>query len=404
MHWLGLYIFANIFCACVMSATGELVGDAQGSPLYSQAALLWATLLVVGSYVIILGPVFNFCFRLRIRPLTSGLNDHRVPEVIGAVLIALQVAFMAFNIIEGVNVAGANTVRSESPLAMIWVFIPVDAIFFVYYGLYRESKYFYLNLAIWLASNVMRGWSGIFMFVLFFEWCRAVRNNKVSVTKAIILGVAVVVFLPVLTALKWVFRSQVAEAISIDTVISGLLENLQVSDYFTILYQGLAQVLGRLQVTSVMVEVIRLSDLLQSEFAKGAFTPFWLEGLHGILYERLFVGDKSIPISVTFTQYADFGFQSAALGDWNVNTGILSWFFIAPALAPLYLIYIFCLGMLSVYLVRKIGANPSAKDMVWLAWLVYLMPPWFPAFITFIQALVIMLAMRVILPKLMRRS
>ena len=157
--------------------------------------------------------------------------------------------------------------------------------------------------------------------------------------------------------------------------------------------------IGRFQVTSMVVEVIRMSDLIQVEFTNGKFTPFWLEGLHGIIFNRLFTAEKYIPIGVAFTQYGDFGAQFD-VGDWNTNIGYVGWFFIAPYLIPLYIFYTFLLGFFSFYLVKKIGISESSKDMLWLAWLVYLMPPWFAAFTGFIYTLFLFLVIKLILSRL----
>jgi hypothetical protein len=382
-----------------MFGTGELVGDVQGNPVYSNSALLLATTLVVVSYVVMLGPVFNFACKLKVRPINFGAGDEKVPNRLGLIILALQLGFMTFNLVTGVNVAGANTVRSESSFALFWVFIPVDALFFVFYGFYRDSKYFYINLAVWLISNVLRGWSGIFMFVLFFEWCRGIRSNRISLKKAIAIGAGAIVLFPVLTALKWALRAQATNVVSLGDIVEGLSANLGADDFLIIVWQGIIQVFARLQVTSLVVEVIRLAHLLQNEFSNNSFTPFWLEGLHGIIYEKLFVGHKSLPLSVAFSLYGSVGWQSAVVGDWNINTGLVSWFFVAPILAPFFVLYVVSLGLSSVFLAKKMGNFESSKDMVWFAWLVYLMPPWFPAFITVLQALLIMLFLRFLLSR-----
>lgn len=397
--WLALYVGANIIATLIMWNTGELIGDTSGIRLYSKSSLFWAALLVVSSYLIILWPVFNFISKIKIKKWSFGANDIHVGERIGKLLVLLQIAFMIFNISNGVNIAGSSNTRTTASFSMFWVLMPVDALFLVYYGVYRSNKYFYPNVIIWLVSNLLRGWSGILMFGIFFEWCRAFRNKKITVFRIVLLGMLVIFLYPVLASLKWFLRASAGTDLSVASIGTGLGDAFKGVDYFSLIGDGVSHLIGRFQVTSIVVEVMRLSDLLQVEFANQKFTPFWLEGLHGIVFSNLFSGEKYLSVGVAFTKYGNFG-SGFDIGDWNTNIGYVGWFFVAPYLTPIYIFYTLVLGLISFYLVKKIGISESSKDMLWLVWLVYLMPPWLAAFVGFIYALFLFLIMKIVFTRL----
>lgn len=398
LAWLAVYVAVNIIGAVIMHSSGMLIGDTLGNPLYSVGALWVAAIAVVCSYILILGPLFSFFSNIQVAPLRVAVPDAEMGARIGRVLLVLQIIFACFNLATGVNIAGSNTVKTDSVFAMFWVLVPVDILFFIYYGKYRDNKYFWVNALVWVVSNMLRGWAGMYLFILFFEWCRAVKRGRVRVKHVVITAILVVVLYPVFTNLKWLFRLS-ATGVPLGDLATTLFDNASQLDFFALLGEGVGHIVGRLQVTSLVVEVIHLRDFLQAKFAAGEFMGFWSEGLHGIIYDRLFSAQKSVSIGVAFTQYGPFDASSGAAGDWNTNIGYVGWFFIAPFLAPLYLAYTFFLAWLSFYLLKKLGDSDSARDMLWLAWLVYLLPPWFAVFTTFIYALFVFLLLKIALSR-----
>lgn len=401
--WLLLYVLANIVATWIMLDTGLLLGDVAGNPVHSKTALLWAAILVVSSYLILLGPVFSLVSRIHVAPIRFQASEQDLAGKIGKLLLVLQAVFMGFNLVTGVNVAGSGTTVSDSPLAMVWVLLPVDMLFVIYYGMYRESKYFYVNAAVWALSNTLRGWSGIYFFILFFEWCRAVRAGKATIGRVLLTVVGVILAYPVIVNIKWLFRASSSADFDLAATFLALVDAMAVEDYMTLIGDGIQHMVGRLQVTSIVSEVMRLSELLQSEYAKGMFAPFWLDGVHGIAWDRATGSPKTPSVGVAFTQYETFSWE-AAVGDWNTNIGYVGWFFISPMLAPVYVLYTLALCFLSFYLVRKIGISDAARDMLWLFWLVYILPPWFAAMVTVLQALLIFLLVKLLFARTSRRA
>lgn len=397
--WLWLFVAINLIAGFMMLSSGELIGDVAGTRVYSDSALLTATVLTVTSYLIILGPVYNFVSRIKVQPIKFGINEESIGQRLGLFVFFLQMFFLIFNFSTGVNIAGSSNPATDSPFAIVFVLLPADAMFLIYYGTCRESKYFYANLVIAVVSNLMRGWAGIFMIIIFMEWCRGIHLRKLKLSRVMLFGALIILTYPLLSGFKVYVRATAGADISVESLNENITTLLGSFNYIELIAGGLEHIIGRLQSISLLVEVMRLSELLQEKFVLGEFAPFWKEGLHGIFYDRLFEGIKQMYIGVAFTKYTDFNFLFE-VGDWNVSLGYPSWFFIAPLLTPLYICYTLTMCFISFYLIKKIGVSMLAKDMIWFSWMVFLLAPWFHAFNVFIYSLCVFLAIKILFSKL----
>lgn len=395
-QWLVLYIFVNISAGILMYFKGELIGDLSGNSLFDNGVLLTSTLAVAASYFIVMGLLFVFCTRCFVKVDQFKCDEGKVSTTIGLILIFSQLAFFIFNQIEGVNVAGTRNTTSGGWVSYIWIFFPVDMLFFIYYGIYRDNKLFYANFLIWIFSNLSRGWFGIFIFIAFFEVARAIRAKTINYLKVGAVAIIVVIAYPFISAIKWFLRGSFKDdGFSGDLTLAFEILNISsLSDYFDVLLLSLTQLIGRLQTVSSLVEIRHHIDFIRSEFENGRFLPFWMEGLHGIIIERLLYDSKTMLAGVALTKYFDYQWIYD-VGDWITNISFPAWLFIAPVLIPIFILYVVFLALLSYYLKQRISVNPAASDMLWLAWLMYLMPPWFNVFTTFIYSLFLFLLMKI---------
>lgn len=393
MPWLLMYVFSNIVGTSIMLVTGELIGDSTGGLVYNDVILLWATVLLVFSYIFMLVPAFNFLWRMKVKATQFRMSDDILGKRIGVFLFIIQIGYILFNYLNGVNVAGSIE-KTDSSLSVFFVLIPTDALFLIYYGVFRENRCFYPNLLVWIASNLMRGWSGIFLFILFFEWCRVIRNKKIKLFPAVFVLLLLFLIYPVLLNIKMAIRATGVGGLSFNEILSIGTATFSTGDFLSVAADGIFSLVGRIQIASILVEVIRLKDILQSEFMNGGFSPFWLEGLHGVVLDRI-TGGNSISIAAKFPEYANFP-GDYELGQWNTNIGYIGWLFIAPILIPQYIIYTFFLAFLSAFLAKKISNKNSAEDMVWIAWAVYLLAPWLNVFVTFIYALMLFYILKIV--------
>ena len=176
--WLLFYIVVNVTAGIIIFNTSMLIGDLSEVQLHSTNILLLSVFIVIFSYFIFLVPIFGFFSRIKVRALKFRIDENLIGQRIGLTILFLQILYLIFNLASGVNIAGSNNARSDSVISLIWILIPVDLLFVIYYGLYREDRYFYSNLSLWLLSNFLRGWSGVFLVVVFMEWCRRFRRNQ----------------------------------------------------------------------------------------------------------------------------------------------------------------------------------------------------------------------------------
>jgi hypothetical protein len=391
--WQWSYILINVIAFLWMLSTKELMGDAQGLTLQRPEWLIMACVAVVAGYWFLLGPVFRLIGSLPVSKIRFGPQLGFVDDRLGIFLAVAQLAFMAFNIVFGVNVAGSGDARVDSSFSLLWVALPVDSLFLIYYAVARDSRFFRFNLVIYIVSNVMRGWLGIFLFVIFLEMCNAARSKKIRWRSLGLVAIVVLVCYPVMLNLKWLLRAATAPNFSLWDGLGNIVETLSTEDYLDIIGAGVMQIIGRLQITSSVEEVIRYSSQLQHAFSLGTFKPFWLEGIHGIVYDRLMYGENRPAIGVAFTAIGEFG-GDFDVGSWNTNTGWVGWFFVAPLLVPFLIAYTLALCYLGFYFAKKLDMSAMLQDLVWFAWLVYILPGWLAAFVGFVYSLFVFLALK----------
>jgi hypothetical protein len=397
--WLLGYILANVIGYIIMANTGRLIGDVEGVPVYSQTVLFFSALITILFYYLLLGPCFGFITKIKTRKNSHKIVDGDLALRIGLLLIVLQLSFFYFNVTQGVNIAGSGDLKAQGLMSLFWIFLPVDAFFIIFYSIYRDSRLFAPNLMIWFASNLYRGWAGVFLFILFFEFCRLYRGRKIGYKKSLLIFFIVLCIYPFINIIKWAARGFAGADFDFLLLLDAVTNSIGLDDYLSFVFDGLSHLVGRLQTTSMLVEVVRLQPILSDAFEKSQFIPFWKDGIVGIAYDTLVHGSKGTPLSVIFPLYADLG-SIDALGKWNTNTGFASWFLIAPILSPVYLMYVLGLCLLSSFLMKKLSSSQSSMDGLWLAWLIYLLPPWFGAFVGYIQALFIFYVVTLILRKI----
>jgi hypothetical protein len=153
-----------------------------------------------------------------------------------------------------------------------------------------------------------------------------------------------------------------------------------------LLWSSFLQIFERLQLISSQLVVYQFSTELADGLDSRSIAPFWMEGIHGLAYERI-LGLTSAP---------NLGVGLANLIDpvqvdvsWNTNPGYASWFFLMPLYFPLYIVYTLGQIYFAVFLVRRMSPAVSALDMLWFACLLYMIPGWLASFVLFVHSLVL---------------
>ena len=380
--WVSMYCAINLICGIVIYFTRNLLGEASSLTLEHRGVVPWITLLIILSYILPLLIVFPLFSKIKIRPVQYSRHD--LGNAVGVLCLILQLAYIAFFIKTGTGVAGSMN-RTDSPFSIFWVLLNQDSLFYIYYGFYRSKRMFWPILLVSIISNILRGWNGIFVVIVFMESCRLMRAGKLR-AKHILLGASfVTVCSPVIWVFKWQVRAVLSQGVKLTdlgALLTGVIGSLGTTGVLQIAGIALLGMLARLQLVSDVVVVFQNSHVLAEKIANGIINPFWREGLLGLTLDRLF-GIRTPDLGVAVANCID----PFHLNNWNVNPGYVGWFFLQPWTIPLLLFYTAVLCWISMYFVKKLAPGETSLDILWLAWLSFLVPAWLASMVLFIFVL-----------------
>ena len=392
--WLGLYVGANSFAAFVFWMTGNLDGDLIDYKVPSDDVLFVATASVILSYVLWMGPLFRFCSRIDVKSLVfdrfkvARPRDWRLMSVL---VFVTQLGYLVYSISYGLNFAGSKAV-ADSPFRHLFYFLVPDWLFIVYYGIYRKSPGFIPNLTIYLLSNVIRGWFGMWLTVLFLEGAYRVLERKFSVRKLVPILALGVLAVPFFYQLKLAIRSVEDSSYGLLDYAAKAINDVLEVGWFQAFGDAIWPIIMRFQ---HLANVVGIADK-SSELARDAgreFVSFFWEGTPQIVIRKMAGGIEVSDIHIQLLYYL-IPEQLPVDAITNTHVGLVGWFWIAPLLAGLYLIYILILSWSSIWLAKKAGGPPLLMNAVWFVWLLLLMNGWFAAYIDFLQAMVVVILAR----------
>jgi len=401
--FLCVYIGFNILAAVFIYNNSSLIGDVASVHFHSWDILLPVFCFLILAYVIWLVFIYKLSFLMRVRQVISVTMVHVLDKPVGILILILQVTFIAYFFSTGTFSAN-STAREGNVLSAFWVLISVDNLFLIYYACYRHSKLFKYNLIIAIISNLMRGWSSIFLVILFMEFCRLYRAKRLKMRSLIISGVIVVTLYPVLYVFKLMIRANVGgevDAFNLVMMGLGLEGGFTLSNYYSLMLIASEQIVVRFQLLSNALAIYEIKDYLGSSLYSGQIIPFWFEGIYGIIIHKLLSIDYPYDLGQMLAQYVTPLNIDAS---WNANPTFLAWFFISPYTSIFYMLYLFALTCISVFLCKSIQVNGLYKDLVWFSWFSYIIPGWMASFILFIHSQIIFLVIILLFNVLYRRN
>jgi hypothetical protein len=385
--WLAFYLLLNLVYAVLIATQKTLFGETQLVPINDATPVVGIFLLLAGFYVFAQTFWFNLVDKIRVYKIEIS-DPISVDKRISWTLFFLQAMFLLYVLATGSFVAGAAS-HDQSLLSQFWVLVPVDVLFFIYYGFYRRSRYFKLNCAIWLVSSLIRGWSGVLLTMIFFESGRLIRARAIKAKHVFWGGLMFIIGYPLIYFSKVFVRYY---AYKQNAGFSEFLAVYDSIDMFQAVGIALQQVFDRLQLISSSIGVYQLASALGENYSQGLVYPFWLEGIHGLAIDRLF-GDPS-RISAGFALAAQL--DPASEVAWNANPTMIGWFFIVPQYASLNFLYVLFISALLALMGKMLKATEESRDMVWYAWLVLLVPGWYGAFFLYVYAMALFVALHMI--------
>ncbi|VVE47696.1 hypothetical protein PMO31116_04456 [Pandoraea morbifera] len=383
--WLIFYLLVNLGFYLLISETQLLYGETHVVPLLSGTPVGWIFLSLAASYIAFNVVLFRWFSRIGVPRLKGASDEERSSRIIGRVLAVLQVLFVVFFLATGTYVAGSST-RDSSLLSYLWVLLPVDVLFYVYYGIYRDTKYFKINVVIWLISNFIRGWSGVLLTVIFFESCRLIRRGALKFHHVVLALVGLFVGYPILYFGKLYIRYFAFHANG-DDGFSTMMNAISGDGTLGIIGIALTQVFQRFQLMSSAVALYLIGPAMHDQVMQGSVYPMWLEGIHGIALDKVLGNAPALSLGQAVAQYLD---PVSLDVNWNVNPTFIGWFSVVPEWSLWNCLYAILLCAMSVCFAKLMSRRVEAMDMVWYAWLVLLIPGWYGAFFLFVYALGLM--------------
>ncbi|MFM2030012.1 MAG: hypothetical protein RL517_1204, partial [Pseudomonadota bacterium] len=156
------------------------------------------------------------------------------------------------------------------------------------------------------------------------------------------------------------------------------------SDIINVFFIAVFQVGDRLQLLSSAVSTFEMSELLNRAISNGKIQQFWLEGIHGVAFDRLFLNTSNrLSIGEEISILLD---PFAIDVNWNSNPTFIGWFFVEPYYSIINIFYASLLVSLSTLFVKSISISETSKDMLWYMVLVLMVPGWYGAYFLFVYS------------------
>ncbi|MDF9617275.1 oligosaccharide repeat unit polymerase [Pseudomonas entomophila] len=355
---LVLYFFTNFISLVFGIYDGGMLLEGTFFELGAES-LVWAFLLQQ-LFVLLLWSLYRLHIRRCSRaPLVLGGNY-------GLFLLAVQLFFMAYNQISGINVAGVES-HGSGALNYLFVLVPPDVLFVLIGVGLRSSRWFWLNCLVFLASMFLRGWMGGIFVVVVLILCRSypIHISMRSFFRGMVGLGFVALLLPVVIEAKWAMRT----GVSVSAFMEGLAA-LSLEGYG----EAVRYVMNRLQHVGHVALIMEHASMLHDFYVSGAFIPYWADGLPQMTVYKV-LGYDYLRVN-TFLVNEIFGYPDAY---WNTNPGLAGWAALLQERAVMLFIYVVVL-LTFVYAVLGRYGGSRYVLLIGCFSLVYLYHGWVGAF------------------------
>ena len=383
----NIYLFSNIFGFIYIWNTKTLIGDYKDISLYSKDALIYAIIIIVITLFLIQGFLFNFFEKTYNNDFKVEINYY-VDKNIGYILLILQVLYFIYCMYYNVGVAASEHISKSTLLRKIWLLIPIDWMFLIYYSLHKKNKLYRVNLLVYIISNIARGWSGQFLFLFFFEY-KTIKKNKILLLFFIII---LLIIYPIITEIKFFIRNN-----NIDINLNGiydLITNIDIITYLKDYEYFFTNLIGRLSVVSNVVELLHHVNYFELLYNKNKIEPFFMEGNIQYIIKKIMDIPFKNNLANELSVYANTNIiNNQFLQESNstsLNVTILGWLLILNEKSVYFILYLILLIKLTFYFFNKIPFKIN-YDVIWLLMLMLLFHGWLSAFVSFIWAIIIYL-------------
>lgn len=371
-----LYFSANFFSMVQAVFTGGMNLEFQ----YFDISL--SSLLIAFSVQLLILLFLYLMYRLFLRTSTI-YGSINLGLGWGYFLAVIQILFVIFNLVAGVNVAGDGArIEGGSAVNYIFILLQPDTLFLIISVLLVSKSIFYINVLVFLVSMFLRGWmGGVFLVIIVFM----IRSYPIYLSRKVFIGLAffiigLLAFFPVLLDAKWAMRS----GISFFDFLVRIPESITLENY----RYAFDYLINRFQHVGHVALLYDASDYIYTSYLNGDFISYWLDGLPQ--YTVLKILDLNTYTINSFMVEYIFDVENPT---WSANSGLAGWFLILYDRVVFLFLYCFLLVLIPFFLIAKY-AGYKIFILLSCVSLLYLFHGWFGAYLNFIfyAAVIILLA------------
>lgn len=396
-YWLALFLLFNIYSVIYTASTGLMMGDLKGRIFDRSDLLIVSFICIVTVYLFYMVFCFQVANRFKLVYLVQPVQreSEKVGSVFNLLMTVLNILFIAFCLNNDANMAGREA-EVSSPFKYFWIFFPPDLIFILSCGHYSHSKYFKANFLTYAASSIVRGWSAVLLFLIFFVGYLIYSKRKLTLSKVVMAVLGVVTFYPFILSAKWVIKG------GQDDFVVSYISSLANSNVLELYFISIQQLVGRLELTGLFAHTVAHGEMLREAFDAGKFAPFWYEGLFGSIYQVLVNGGRALEMGTWVLGTEMFDHTNRVVGHSVTNLSFLSWFVIAPFYSAFYFIYLSFLFFFIVYLNRMNGDTGLSRAIIWFFLLGMFFPPWISSLVGMAYSCIVFMVLRFVIQKIVK--
>jgi len=186
--YTSLYLYALVYGFSYMVIHGNLGGTYKAWHI-ELSPLLFAMFFLL-NIIILLIPYFIYLITRRVNFFPGGAISYRYKKTSFVVLFILASELIF------VSTTGVGRVLSNSEHFLSPAFAALSPSFFmpIYYLLFREKSFlFFTNISLWVAWQIVSGWSSVLLLVCFLELYFILKNINLNY----VFNCIIVLFLPI---------------------------------------------------------------------------------------------------------------------------------------------------------------------------------------------------------------
>ncbi|SUC37299.1 Uncharacterised protein [Providencia rustigianii] len=356
-----IYLFSNILLGANYGYTGILGGDFINIEISDS---YW------GIYFFELVCILLFLLLLRLAYLIVKPNKHFIykNKSMNIFIFIIQTLFLIYSYTTGVGQLSENfyEIKVDNPIKYIFTFLNPDYLFLA--SLCIDKKNNKANIALYLFSNLYRGWiAGALFSIFMIIISKRYSKHGIKLKYIPILLILFFTAAPSIYYVKYITRG--AESI----------ERTNISDYYSqeLYNKILNAALSRFQHVSETYCIVENIDIIRLGNENSDFVPFYFETPAKNILSKVFDFQNNISL----TQYSAEKILGKSPG--NIHVGIAPWLIITPWLTLIYILSLLFSFVFLAFLLKKMCSGNAWTFCVWIS-ITLAMHGWFSSYYTFI--------------------